>query len=208
MKKVLAGIQDKLHSSKKKVTWATVFVALLMLSMTTESLQVAVRGKEATDKREGILMQGDGTATTTIEKMEERLNFLIRLYRKKYGATEEREMTFNPLKNHDAYNSLGPPDQDLAHKIRTVTDTYRREPPNPPASRMTLISNRWFSRDSPVIGSTLDRYRAAVLATSCQVSALPLNSVNTVSVRLCSCTQALQCYVHDWIILDCSEVRL
>lgn len=126
MRKVLAGIQDKLHLSNKKATWATVFVSLLMLSMTTESLQVAVRGKEAIDKREGILMPEDGTAQTTIDKIEERLNFLIRLYRKKYGATEEREMTFNPLKEGSrAYADLGSPDQSLAREMKDVIDTYR-----------------------------------------------------------------------------------
>ncbi|KAL8820938.1 MAG: hypothetical protein Q9191_007413, partial [Dirinaria sp. TL-2023a] len=125
MRKVLAGIQDKLHLSNKKAAWATVFVSLLMFSMTTESLQVAVRGKEAIDKREGILMPEDETAQTTIDKIEERLNFLIRLYRKKYGATEEREMTFNPLKEgFRAYADLSRPDQSLAREMKDVIDTY------------------------------------------------------------------------------------
>lgn len=125
MRKVLAGIQDKLHLSNKKATWATVFVSLLMLSMTTESLQVAVRGKEATDKREGILMPGDTTATKTIDIMEEKLNLMIRLYRKKYGATEEKGMTFNPLRDSRTHEDLGLPDQHLAREVRAVIDTYR-----------------------------------------------------------------------------------
>lgn len=127
MRKVLAGVQDMLRGAKKKSAWATTFTSLLMLSMTTESLQVAIRCKEATDKREGILMPGDSTADAAIDKSEERLDFLVKLYRRKYGATEEKQMTFNPLQDSRAREEdLDLPDQRLVHEIRAMIDTYRR----------------------------------------------------------------------------------
>ena len=126
MRKVLFGIQSMLHHANKRAAWATNFTSLLMLSMITESLQVAIRCKEATDKREGVLMPGDSTATLSIDNSEGKLDFLVRLYRKKYGATEGKQMTFNPLKHSKACEDLELPDQRLVHEVRAIIDTYRQ----------------------------------------------------------------------------------
>ena len=104
-------------------------MGLLTLSMVTESLQVAVRCKEETDKEMGLLPQGDARAETDISLMDERLDLLMRLFRQKYKSTGQRhgkgKLEFNPIKDHEDRNSLDQPAQMLAQHVDRVTKCHR-----------------------------------------------------------------------------------
>ena len=97
--------------------------------MVTESLQVAVRCKEETDKEMGLLPQGDKRAETDISLMDERLDLLMRLFRQKYKSIGQRhgkgKLDFNPVEELKDRNSLGQPAQMLAQHVDRVTRSYR-----------------------------------------------------------------------------------
>ena len=109
--------------------WAVDFMGLLTLSMVTESLQVAVRCKEETDKEMGLLPQGDARAETDISLMDERLDLLMRLFRQKYKSMGQRhgkgKLEFNPVKDYKDRNSLDQPAQMLAQHVDRVTKSHR-----------------------------------------------------------------------------------
>ena len=121
---LLAQIDSLFRHSKKQSRWATIFAGLLVLSMAAESLEVAVLGKDSTDKREGIIPQDDRTAASSIAMMEVSWDFLTRLYRSKYGGREGKGMKFNPLAKIEARGSLPLLDQALAKDAMAVVDTH------------------------------------------------------------------------------------
>lgn len=126
MKSVLSKVQNRLRSSDNKLAWAPILVGLLVLSMVTESMQVAVRCKEATDKREKNLALSDPIATNTIGEMEEKLDLTMVLFRKKWRATKERGMKCNPLSSAQARTGLKMPDQHLAQEVKSIIDQHRQ----------------------------------------------------------------------------------
>ena len=129
-KDVLHRLHRTLRDCKNKMLiWAVDFMGLLTLSMVTESLQVAVRCKEETDKEMGLLPQGDARAETDISLMDERLDLLMRLFRQKYKSTGQRhgkgKLEFNPVNDLKDRNSLDQPAQMLAQHVDRVTKSHR-----------------------------------------------------------------------------------
>ena len=131
MEKVLELLHKNLRDGgKKRLLWATNFIGLLTLSIVTESMQVCVRCKEETDKAMGVLLENDTTAKSEIIRMDERLYFVMRLFRKKYGITEHKngkgKTEFNPVKDLEDRISLDQPAQLFARDVEHVIRSHRK----------------------------------------------------------------------------------
>ena len=130
-KRVLEGIQKNLQASNKKQSWATAFMGLLILAMTTGSIQVLIRCKEATDKGDGTVTQENEDATSEIRLINERWNFLKDLFHKKYLTSEiGKAKGFNPVQQDGARRELDQPSQALAQKMKILIEKHRGYPPS------------------------------------------------------------------------------
>lgn len=117
-KNVLEKLQLTLQSSNKRPAWTRAFVALLLLAMVVESMQVQVRCKEESDKRDGIMgAQGNDDASSEIRHMDEKWQLLRDLYHKKYK-------TFNPIYQDNDRKMLDPPMQELAQRVKALTEKH------------------------------------------------------------------------------------
>ena len=106
--------------------WARLFVALLVLSMVEENLQVAVRCKVETDMGEGIVYPSN-YATSTIGKMDETLESVIKLFRFKYHMDGKGRNGFNPIKNVGDREQLKEvSSRTLAHQVQVLIDQYSK----------------------------------------------------------------------------------
>lgn len=112
---------------KAKVSWPRWFISILVLSMVTESLQVAVRCKEETDKGEGIVGLNDKSATITLKTMDERLDFMTKIFRQKYGMNGKGKDEFNPIeKIGDREHLDNLPSETLAMQVKALIDKYSK----------------------------------------------------------------------------------
>lgn len=116
-KNVLEKLQLTLQSSNKLPAWTRAFVALLLLAMMIESMQVQVRCKEESDKRDGMTAQGNDDASSEIGHMDEKWQLLRDLYHKKYK-------TFNPIYQDNDRKMLDPPMQELAQGVKALTEKH------------------------------------------------------------------------------------
>lgn len=129
LKNILELLHKNLRDGKQtRLLWAIAFIALLTLSMVTESMQISVRCKEETDKEMGTLPRHDSTAQSEIDHMDERLDLLMRIFRKKYRITEHMDGNgkagFNPVKDLKDRSLLDEPAQMFARDIDRVTRDY------------------------------------------------------------------------------------
>ena len=125
MKDVLSRVQDTLRLSNKKSLWAPLFASMVILAMTTESLQVTVRCKEETDKQEKVINQDDRTADGAIAQMDERFDMLRRFFHQKYGTLSPTGL--NPLRSLADRTCLGDDaSQRLAAKANNIVEQYRK----------------------------------------------------------------------------------
>ncbi|KAL9605098.1 MAG: hypothetical protein Q9219_000032 [cf. Caloplaca sp. 3 TL-2023] len=118
----LTQIQKTLRRSKKGPVWAALFASMVILSMTTGSFQVAVRGKEETDKAEGTIGEDDTTAEIAIEMMDERLGLLRSVFHQKYGTLLNREL--NPVRKPQDCATLDGPSQSLAARATEIIEKH------------------------------------------------------------------------------------
>ncbi|KAL8729488.1 MAG: hypothetical protein Q9166_004736 [cf. Caloplaca sp. 2 TL-2023] len=122
LKVVLNKIQDTLRVSNNKSLWAPLFVGMVILAMTTETLQVTVRCKEETDKQEEVIAQDDKTADEAIALMDERFDFLRRLFHQRYRTLLPRGL--NPIRSPQARARLDDASQSLAAKASEIIEQY------------------------------------------------------------------------------------
>lgn len=108
---LLVGHRDKLPS------WATVFGCLLTLAMTMESVQVNVRCKEATDKCDKVIPEDSNVAALDLERMEEKWEFLVSLFRRAYPR-------FRPIQREEHREKLDTPSQELAQRIQNTIEKH------------------------------------------------------------------------------------
>ena len=115
---------------EKRLLWVIAFIGLLTLSMVTESMQVCVRCKEETDKQMGALAKDDSTAKSEVNRMDERLDFLMRIFWKKYHVAEHKggkaKAEFNPVRDLKDRGSLDGPAQIFAREVDRVIRDYRK----------------------------------------------------------------------------------
>ncbi|KAL8695443.1 MAG: hypothetical protein Q9218_000021 [Villophora microphyllina] len=126
LKEVLHRIQDALRLSNNKPLWAALFASMVVLATITESQQVTVRCKEATDKQEGAIAQGDKTADEAIGRMDEQFLFLSNLFHQRFRTHLNKG--FNPLIDIKCRTEeLDGPSQLLAVKAADIVGdtTYR-----------------------------------------------------------------------------------
>lgn len=127
---VLEMIQKNLQSSNKKQSWAKAFVGLLTLAMTTGSIQVLIRCKEKTDKEDKTIPLTNENATSEIDQINEKWNFLRDLFHKKYLTTEiGNAKGFNPVQQVSARRELDKPSQALAREIKDLIEKHREQSP-------------------------------------------------------------------------------
>ncbi|KAL8854256.1 MAG: hypothetical protein Q9221_000970 [Calogaya cf. arnoldii] len=122
LKEVLNKVQDTLRLSTKKDLWAPLFASMVILAMTTETLQVTVRCKEDTDKQEGTIEPDDRTADREIALMDERYDLLWRLFHQGYRTLLDKG--FNPLQDLTVRADLDPASQSLAAKASEIVEKY------------------------------------------------------------------------------------
>lgn len=125
---VLEKLQQTLQLSKKQSAWNTAFVALLLLAMMTESMQIQIRCKEETDKRDRMRAQ-DHDASSEIGLMDEKWEVLRDLFHKKYGTPStvgwpNGTKAFDPIYQDRDRNMLDTPCQELAQQVKTLTEKH------------------------------------------------------------------------------------
>ncbi|MCJ1261157.1 hypothetical protein MMC22_001021 [Lobaria immixta] len=144
-KAVLETLQLTLQSSNKRPAWTKAFVALLLLAMMTESMQVQIRCKEETDKRDGMRTQESKSANVEIKTMDEKWNLLRDLFHKKFG-TLSNGRAFNPIHHDSDRKNVDEAFEKLAQEVKSITEKHgtfleRRKLLEPPAtSRMPNAS--------------------------------------------------------------------
>ncbi|KAL9026427.1 MAG: hypothetical protein Q9196_004907 [Gyalolechia fulgens] len=122
LRDVLSQIQETLRLSGKKATWAALFASMTILAMTTESLQVAVRCKDETDKGEGTVRQNDTTADEAIKLMDERFELLKNLFHQGHRTLSSKGL--NPIRKVQDRTFLDGASQSLASKASEIIDSY------------------------------------------------------------------------------------
>lgn len=126
LKDVLELLHKTLRDCRDTTSlWAIAFISLLSLSMVTESMQVSVLCKEATDKENKTIPQDDAQAELEIHHMDERLDLLIRIFQKKYGSAENRAgKGFRPLRDPKDRDSLDQPARTFAVDVGHIIESY------------------------------------------------------------------------------------
>lgn len=120
---VLEKLQLTLQSSKAKPAWNVAFVALLLLAMMIESMQVQIRCKEESDKRDGMIAKGNDSASLEIGLMDEKWQKLRDLYHKKY-RTQANGKAFNPIYQDSDRKMLDAPLQRLVQEVKALTEKH------------------------------------------------------------------------------------
>ncbi|KAI4093175.1 MAG: hypothetical protein LQ344_003002 [Seirophora lacunosa] len=99
LKSCLSLVQEKLRTSTRKPVWAALFTSMLVLAMTTETLEQTLRCKERTEKEEGTIRQEDTTADDAIRLMDERFGHLKNIFHQGYRSHLAKG--FNPLRSRE-----------------------------------------------------------------------------------------------------------
>ncbi|KAL9608725.1 MAG: hypothetical protein Q9167_006459 [Letrouitia subvulpina] len=124
LKDLLIKIDKAMHTSNRP-PWAVAFASLLLLTMTTESMQITVRCKESMDKYERTRTTNDGEATKSIKEMERTLEFIQKLFQQAY-RTDARKRSKNPIQNIDFRKELDYPSQVFAREVEEIIDRHRK----------------------------------------------------------------------------------
>ncbi len=99
------------ESKAERGSWAPLLACLLTLAMTMESVQISIRCREATEKREGAILEDNDDATLDLARMEEKWNLLLELFHKRYSK-------FNPFGKEYHRDELDIPSRE--HAISTM----------------------------------------------------------------------------------------
>lgn len=130
LRETLESTHKSLHdmSNKKcKGSWAQLFMSLMTLSVVLESLQVAVRCKEETDKSEGVVDINDLSADLALENIDERLDWLTKLFRQKYTMNGKKEKGFNPISKVTDREDLDDlPSKTLAAQVKALIGKHSK----------------------------------------------------------------------------------
>ena len=122
-KAVLDMLQLTLQASKKRLVWTKAFIALLLLAMMTESMQIQIRCKEETDARDQMRTPQKDGASSEIGQMDEKWHLLRDLFHKKYG-TLSMSKGFNPIYQNSDRKILDAPLQKLVQQIKALTEKH------------------------------------------------------------------------------------
>ena len=117
MKTLLQKFQQTLRSSSR-ANWAPLLATLLLLSMTTESMQVAVWCKQDIDAQENSISQWAKSPSQFVLEMDSKLDELVSLFDAKYGK-------FDPAKPARDSNNVEDPSRDLALDINSIVAKHR-----------------------------------------------------------------------------------
>ena len=84
------------HSDTSCDAWCPSLIALLVLCMTAESLQASMRCKEETEKSQRFPINNDEVGIA-VRKLDETIEFLIKLFTMKYHQKRNERTAFNPV---------------------------------------------------------------------------------------------------------------
>ena len=122
-KEIMRTVLEKLHRTLRnssKTSWAAAFATLLILSITTESMQVAVRCKEDTDVVEDLISQWAKRPTQFVVDMDSKLDEVVCLFHAKYGK-------FDPAERATYPQNLEKSSRDLALAINSIIEKHREQ---------------------------------------------------------------------------------
>ncbi|KAL8655040.1 MAG: hypothetical protein Q9210_001131 [Variospora velana] len=122
LKTCLSLVQEKLRASTRKPSWAALFASMLVLAMTTETLEQTLRCKEKTEKEEGTIRHEDTTADDAIALMDERFEHLKNFFHQGYRTHMARG--FNPLRSSEDRKFLDEPSRSLAAKASDIVKEH------------------------------------------------------------------------------------
>lgn len=143
-----------MSTKKCKASWAQLFISLLTLSMVLESLQVAVRCKEDTDKSEGVVDFDDLSADSALKNIDERLDGLTKMFRQKYTMHGKQEKGFNPIsKDTDREDLDDLPSKTLAVQVKALIDKHRKiKNQHSNALMLTSLAGSFLDSRAAIIG--------------------------------------------------------
>ena len=126
METILDKLTQMLRGSKKTSTWGFAFQTILMIAIASESIQVTLRCKEATDKAEGTIDPADDTAKRESMAIDGRFAFLQELFHRGYKTQGAKgKPTFNPIHRIADRETLDAPASQLAQSVGAIVESYR-----------------------------------------------------------------------------------
>ena len=124
---VLDGYSKQLPPSDTNLRhWAPSLIALLVLCMTSESLQASMRCKEETEKSQGILAEDDDGVKMDIENLDETIALLTELFARKHHRKTKEKSAFNPIASAvDEQKLTDSIPRDLARRLKSIIKNHR-----------------------------------------------------------------------------------
>ena len=123
MSQVLAKIQHMLHDSDKTLRAAT-FASILTIAMAAESIQVAIWCRDSSDRRINGIIDHDGDRIRgTVALMDERMDFLCRLFHQKHKSL--RMNRYNPTPRSGAPGQLDASAQEFVQRVNELVNDKR-----------------------------------------------------------------------------------
>ena len=120
---ILDDFSKGIKLSTSESLWASLIIQLLVLAMTAESLQVSRLCKEETEKREQATLAGN--ATIDVHKIEDLMDYLLRLFCAKYPKEKKSGRTFRPVASEaDRRLLLDPNHRDFAVGLTQVVTRH------------------------------------------------------------------------------------
>ena len=140
---ILEKLTQMLRRSKKMSSWGFAFATILILAMASESIQITLRCKEATDKAEGTIDPNDNTAKQESIRIDEKFALLQDLFHQGYKtAGAKGKPTFNPIRNATDRANLDAPASRLAQDVGEIVESHRES--LLPISTITPLPNVHF----------------------------------------------------------------
>ena len=124
MSQVLAKIQNMLHGSDKTLRAAT-FASILTIAMAAESIQIAIWCRDSTDRRiNGIIDQDGDRVRGIVALMDERMDFLCRLFHQKHKSL--RMNRYHPSPRSGAPGQLDASAQEFVQRVNRLVNDKRK----------------------------------------------------------------------------------
>ena len=124
LEEILSKIQEMLRITNRKAFWASLFVSMTILATTIETLEATVRYKEEVDKQEGLISGDDETAARTIAAMDDRFDFLSRLFHQAFRTLVPKGL--NPICDLTSRADLHFASQSLAAQASEIIQQHRK----------------------------------------------------------------------------------
>ena len=150
LKNLLNRIHQTLPLATKKMYWATILASMLVLAITTETVQVNIRCKEQTDMIDGAI--SNENATDDLELIEKNWDILTYLFRKAYCRLD-------PIWKINDRKQLDSTSQEFATKVKSIVEKHRKLSPSIEHKARILMDRRIFPRFEAISRTALNPQR-------------------------------------------------